>query len=106
MLTASAFKAQDQGCLPTQEVRSRKAWKEATTLIESSKWNIQSTGSRSPAHSGGQIKEGLEGTNHADLVFELKVQSVGSRFPARSGKQIEAGVEGASHADWVLELEH
>jgi hypothetical protein len=54
------------------ETRSRKAWKEPTVLIGFSNWNIQSTGSRSPAHSGSQIEEGLERANHADWVLELK----------------------------------
>jgi hypothetical protein len=62
-----SIRAQDQGCLLTQEARSRKAWKEPTMLIGPSNWNIQSAGSRLPAHSGSQIEEGLERANHADL---------------------------------------
>ena len=64
-------KAQDRGCLPAQEARSRKAWKEPTMLIGTSNWKIQSAGSRLPANSGSQIEEGLEGANQADWGFEL-----------------------------------
>ena len=41
-------------------------------LIGSSNWNIEGTGSRLPARTGGQIEEGLEGSSHADLVVELE----------------------------------
>jgi hypothetical protein len=42
--------------LPTQDARSRKAWKEPTILIGSSNWNIQSAESRLLAYSGSQIE--------------------------------------------------
>ena len=63
-------KLKDQDCLPIQDARSRKAWKEPTTLIGTSKWNIESAGSRLPARSGRQNEEGLEGANHADWILE------------------------------------
>jgi hypothetical protein len=66
------FTAQDQGCLPTQEARSRKPWKESTILIGSANFNIQSKGSRLPAHTGSQIEEGLEGANHFDWALDME----------------------------------
>jgi hypothetical protein len=58
--------------VPSQESRSRKAWKERTILIGRAKKNIQSAGSRLLARSRRQIEEGLKGANRADWVLDLE----------------------------------
>ena len=93
-------KAQGQGCLPAQEARSRKAWKEPTTLVWLSNWNSQSTGSRLPACSGSQVEEGLEGANHADWDFKLEDSKRRIKVACQLRKPDRGGL-GRSQPSWL-----